>query len=174
MPRILTKVVTKKIRGRPGRTKTRELVRRKNRDERSRLPQALRFGRSTTATACRCTGIATSRPYQIFTEISPFGKQPNSEEIYGGNVRKPKSRVARNDPKFGKIWPGYAAGTLSKIKNFPKFCRGLPGRAKPELVPRRKDWDKHRHAPQALRFGRSTAATAYRCTGIRPRGHIGL
>ena len=52
-----------------------------------------------------------------FPEIWP-GKPLNSEEY----VRKPKSRIAGNDPKFGKIWPEYAAGTLNKvIKNPSKF-----------------------------------------------------
>ena len=62
------------------------------------------------------------------------------EAIHGNNVRKFKSRVVGNDPKFGKIWPGYA---LSKIiKNSPKCLaqfRGLPGHTKKrELVPRKK------------------------------------
>ena len=37
----------------------------KDRDKHSRSPQALPFGRSTAATACRCTGNATSRSYRF-------------------------------------------------------------------------------------------------------------
>ena len=70
---------------------------------------------------------------EISTRIGPkfpgmfFGKPPNSAEICGGNVRKPKSRVAGSNPKFGKIWPDYATGILSKVVKKPRNFGKISG-----------------------------------------------
>ena len=129
------------------------------------------------------TDWETQRPgtnfREILTRTSPqispkFGPVIFSENhhipkkfarVTSGNLRAASPEATQKSKNLA----GHAARTLSKVvKNPPKFRRNFgafrAARRGRSLCRGEKTATKHSRSPQALRFGRSAATTACRCT----------